>query len=331
MNIFYLYILLASFTLICCLYVMISYMANRSYRKPPAGLMFSKTAADLVFSSIFFFMLFVVNHPTIDNQATIQCDILGATFIVSFIASQAYFTVMCRDLHQTLSNPFRKSGADSMKSHLFVWLFSAILVLAVSPFNVFRYRRAYGICFTCNTGPKTFNVYNLILFYIPMLVANGSGSTVTVFAFKRLLRGLPQEFELRKQSIKRQLILVGFLAVLSLITVITWCILIYSKSFQHVQPVPTCIHETTSHLCVNTTAECSDDTIYPDTPRLILAVLVFLNGGVDAVTWYLLQKLAKAVQIMQHQPNNQPKLEINKMLKPKNLSDALRKQIITIV
>ena len=205
-NYLVLYISLACLTLLLCLYVIISYFRNKDYRKAPAGMMVSKTFSDLIFSFIFFLMLLTVHRKqedsslgdcTPDNSATDSCKVYGPIFSCVFITAQGYFISICWDLYRTLSNPFRPPASDSIKLHISVWLVAGIMVLSLTQFNIYRYRQAYGICYTCNTG-SSFSYYNLLLFYIPLFISNASGFSVTIYAFKRLKTGLEKKFELRQ-------------------------------------------------------------------------------------------------------------------------------------
>ena len=91
-----LFVTLAAFTILLCLYVVISYLRNKHYRKPPAGLMLSKTSSDLVFSILFFIMLITVQRDdTLDNTQTPECVVYAAIFLLTFLTAQNYFTAMC--------------------------------------------------------------------------------------------------------------------------------------------------------------------------------------------------------------------------------------------
>ena len=197
-------IALASLTAILCVYVLLSYFRNKNHRKAPAGLMVSKTTSDLLFAIIFFIMLSlpqstVIRYDGSNNEMNPaeQCQVLGSVFIVVFITSQLYFIAICYDLWRTLRNPFRKPAADSFKIHILVWLWAIIMVGATSFFDIIKYRRTFGICYTCNTGAR-FNWYNLMLIYLPLIGSNIGGISITIYAVRRLSDGLEKTFELRK-------------------------------------------------------------------------------------------------------------------------------------
>ena len=195
-----LYITLAILTICLCTYVVISYIRNKHFRKPPAGLMLSKTFSDLLFSVLFFLMVIQGGEDDSVRLQGGECQFYGPIFLLVFITAQFYFTAMCWDLYRTLRNPFRKPSADSIKIHISVWIIGAILVGIVAIFDVFEFRSVYGICYTCNTG-KSFNIWNIILVYIPLGSANIAGISVTVYAFRRLASGLEKTFELRQLNI----------------------------------------------------------------------------------------------------------------------------------
>jgi len=294
-----LYITLAVLTVFLCFYVTLSFLRSPHKRKPPAPIMLSKTISDLVFALLFFIMLLDEDAGLVDNSNTQRCAVLGPFFALSFIISQSYFTAICWDLWRTLRNPFRPPAADSIKLHIVVWLLGAFLVAIVSPFGrmgggavggIFRYREAYGICFSCNTG-RSANVYNFVLFYAPLFVANLAGVVITVYAFRRLANGLEKTFELRQKIIKRQLVLVGCLTALSFITVVSWGVLIYAPSFDQLKPSADCLEST--DLCLNPSAHCDAKITFTSAPRILLSFLVFFNGGFDALAWFLLHRLTR--------------------------------------
>eukprot|EP01084_Bolivina_argentea_P150483 262800_1 len=232
---------------------------------------------------------------------------------------------MCWDLSQTLSNPFRKSASDSLKLHLFVWFVAVTIIAIVSPFHV--YRRSYDICSICKTGSR-FNVYDFVLFYLPLLASSISGVTVTIVSFKRLSRGLSKTFALRLQTIRRQLILVGLLSALQLIGLVTLGIMLLFTILAGTNWDP-CNSAHTVFSCLIITDECSHSIHYNDHEgtRIFMCVYICADTFSDALTWYLLQKLTNALFQLQ----NEGGIETNKQLKPNNLSDGLRKEIVTII
>lgn len=192
-----LYITLAILTICLCAYVVISYIKNKHFRKPPAGLMVSRTFSDLLFSTLFFLMVIQGGEDNDGGLSDKECDVYGPIFLLVFMTAQFYFIAMCWDLYRTLRNPFRQPSAGSIKIHISVWSIGSILVTIVAIFDVFQFRNIYGICYTCNTG-RHINVWNLILVYIPLGSANISGISVTIYAFRRLASGLEKTFELRQ-------------------------------------------------------------------------------------------------------------------------------------
>eukprot|EP01083_Nonionella_stella_P183907 665791_1 len=334
-SLFSCYVSIATVTSILCIYVVLSYVRNKEYRKHPSELLLGKTLSDFVFGFIFFMMLLES-----DSDET-KCNTSGALFALAFIGSQTYFTAICWDTYRTLSNPFRKPAAHLAKLHIFVFASSCLRIAVLSPFNVFRYRVDYGICFTCNTG-RRFNFYNVLFYYIPLLINNVSAVLMVIFTLTRLSKGLEKSFDLRHQCIRRQLVL----CCCSVITVISWSVVIYSPYFSLNEPIEPCLHSDDSvYMCLNPDPTCEYNNASSNRIQILISMMILMNAFFDALAWYLSQrvnqhksdKIYKMIAISYGRVESEmlverlPDHEERESRTEQILADALREEVIAYI
>eukprot|EP01084_Bolivina_argentea_P060133 109880_1 len=336
---------------------------NKS-RETPSKLMLGRTLSNFCLALTF---LITVKSNISQCTANITCHSLGALFTIFLIISGAYYTTMCVDLYFTLRNPFRKPVSNSLWIHFIVIFIASVITIPIGVARPFTYRDDLQFCWT--TYSAGFNFWNLFIVYVPAISVVIGGIIVTYWSLKRLKsRILDDTFELRWKIIKRQTAIVACFTIAYFCQGIIWMITFMNHENEPTRKPPQPYLLSMFVLCgvfFDLITWCAKDSILlcwknnmalsNHDLKMSLADSRRTNKTSDGSTIEIKQlkdhnQPYKSPNISGQEPKNRPvtartqlleqkysempkkkKDEENKLSARQNLSNALRREVITFI
>eukprot|EP01084_Bolivina_argentea_P308482 533441_1 len=289
-----------SISSLCIGYVLFDFILNKKSRHIPSRLMVVRAIFNYIAIMI---VLITVNYQEIISNDMFMCEFQGALFLFSLYVATIYYALICWELYLTLNNPFRAPSSGSILFHTIALSICFFVVFGVAISDNFKYRNTFKICFIIESN-ASYNALNWCLIYIPTFGICLGGFIATGWSVKRLKATIIDEtFELRWLLIKQQTVIITCFSINYALQMATW-ILLYS----------------------NTCSKCNP---------YFLTAFCFIGSIFDAITW-ITRKYIKQISQLRissiipgQLPSPSPKLKRKKTIK--NISDALRKEVITCI
>eukprot|EP01084_Bolivina_argentea_P292051 501995_1 len=255
------YLIGASLTICGSLFVILTYLFSPSLRKHPSVLIFGRSVFDcgfgLSFVTLFFFATKDLSDLICDNTV---CGIMGPFNLFVFLCSQGYFLSLLIDLYLSISNPFLNDISYTNIMHFSVISIAILSIIIVQLFWTFRYNDDLQYCTIAPTEDNSeWNLFNWCFIYGPTLFCMIFSIFITLYAFRRLKKGLPNTFFIRIKALKDTLF--------------------YSVTFT----VYFCIIGLTYFVTWNTNIDRQHDRIW----FISYAISSSLLGVIDFIVWIL--------------------------------------------
>eukprot|EP01084_Bolivina_argentea_P122319 216756_1 len=290
-------------SLVITLYIVCDCIFNMKSRGFPALLMVIRTVCN--FFAVMIILITIRLPNKIPSENGTECQIQGAIFLFVLYMSAVYYARIYWELYLTLKNPFHASYSSSISFHLLTIFVCGIIAFLVGIFQQFAFRHSFQICFMKKSSETVskLNIVNWIVIYIPLFIICVSGIIATILVAIRLKAQINYNTaELRERAIKQQIAIVISYTINYGFQGICW-FLLFTNTFPNHHPY------ILSTFC--------------------LIALIF-----DVIAW-ILRKYSKYIQlprvisstsyIINNNNNNNNNNNI------KNISDALRKDVITCI
>eukprot|EP01084_Bolivina_argentea_P051506 94760_1 len=284
----------------CVLYILTEFSFNKKVRYIPSRLMISRAIFNYI--AIFVVLITVKYQRNIEHQWT--CEAQGAFFLFSLYMASIYYALICWELYLTLKNPFRTPTSGSILFHLCAILICFSIVLLVAIFKKYQYRCGFQICFLYYKK-EGFNWLNWLLIYVPVFGICIGGIIATVWSVKRLKSTIIDEtFELRWLLIKQQTVIIVCFTINYILQGINWSILFWFN----------------------------DESAGAKLNPYLLTAFCMIAVVFDALTWIIRKYIKQIYNLKLSSFSSEviPKKK-NRIQQIKNISDALRKEVITCI
>eukprot|EP01084_Bolivina_argentea_P244521 409603_1 len=189
-------------TILSSLVVITSYIFTPKLRYHPSVTIFYRSVINFGIGLSGGFMYFIDPKHLIQHKSI--CTNIGHFSTFLCLCSMGCLVILLNDLHIAINNPFSSPYSRSIwKTNIFIIIISFIITFPLRLTWQWVYRSDVQSC-----GIKIYsndhydiNPYNLFI-YIPLLLAILFTISTTINAYKRLRKGLPNTFSIRRKTIR---------------------------------------------------------------------------------------------------------------------------------
>ena len=199
-------------TVIGSFLVIISYIFTPELRYHPSVLIFYRCIIDLILGlclSYFWFINkgYIFNNDSNYSYSSICRYWLGPLTEFLFITNIFYFLALSTGLYKCIKNPFSSpNDVNLTKVNILIFIIAIGIVtfIRIWPSVEYEYESDIQLCLVVVDDDNKMNeaLYGIAIYYGPLLLTLIYGIFVTLSAYIRLRKGLPNTFFIRKKVIR---------------------------------------------------------------------------------------------------------------------------------
>jgi len=189
------YFVSSVFSSLGSLFVVVTFIRWKKYRKHPASLILGRCIFDLIFAVIFLVLY-------VGDDIHRECESYTPLMIFCLLGSNVYFIATSQNLLLSMKNPFRSVTAYVVRSHIVVWVFAIITLCAVSSLDIAEYRYDLQICWirSDSTG------YTWLFVHLPIIMGILHAYYVLFITWQRMKDGLNQTLDFRRAFLNKSVV-----------------------------------------------------------------------------------------------------------------------------